>query len=95
MDELTITVTIAGRPFRMTIPKSEEEVIRKAAKLINEKIKEYSGAYAFKDTQDLLSMVSLEFATNALDKESRFVEFDQKLVDNLKEINNILSDNLQ
>ena len=38
MDELAITVKIADRPYRMTVKAEEEEVIRKAARLINEKI---------------------------------------------------------
>jgi cell division protein ZapA len=59
MDELTITVTIAERPYRLTIKRSEEEIIRKAANEINKKIKFYSENYAYNDRQDLMAMFTL------------------------------------
>jgi cell division protein ZapA (FtsZ GTPase activity inhibitor) len=69
MEEFTITVTIADRIYRLTIERKEEETVRKAARLIEEKIKEYANNYAFKDKQDLLAMVALHFSTNALNQE--------------------------
>ena len=57
MDELAITVKIADRPYRMTVKAEEEEVIRKAARLINEKTTEYANTYAFNDNQDLLARI--------------------------------------
>ena len=42
MEELTISVAIADRPYRLTIKRSEEELIRKAANEINKNIKYYS-----------------------------------------------------
>jgi cell division protein ZapA (FtsZ GTPase activity inhibitor) len=69
MEEFTITVTIADRIYRLTIERKEEETVRKAARLIEEKIKEYANNYAFKDKQDLLAMVALHFSTNSLNEE--------------------------
>ena len=92
MDELTISVTIADRPYRIRIKKEEEERIRKAAKLINERIKQYSENYAFKDRQDLIAMVSLEFANSSLLYEGKVNNNDQQFVEKLTEIDNILSD---
>ena len=69
MEEFTITVTIADRIYRLTIERKEEETVRKAARLIEEKIKEYANNYAFKDKQDLLAMVALHFTTNSLNQE--------------------------
>ena len=92
MDELTISVTIADRPYRIRIKKEEEERIRKAAKLINERIKQYSENYAFKDRQDLIAMVSLEFANSSLLYEGKVNNNDQQFVEKLTEIDNILSE---
>ena len=92
MDELTISVTIADRPYRIRIKKDEEERIRKAAKLINERIKQYSENYAFKDRQDLIAMVSLEFANSSLLYEGKVNNNDQQFVEKLTEIDNILSE---
>ena len=57
MEELTITVNIADRPYRLKIKREEEEIIRKAVKEIEHRIKEYSEHFAFNDKQDLMAMV--------------------------------------
>ena len=63
MDEFTITVQIAERPYRLKIVREEEEIVRQAVKEINEKIRGYSNTYAFNDKQDLLAMTALHFGT--------------------------------
>ncbi len=90
MDELTISVKIADRPYRMTVRQEEEEVIRKAARLINEKIREYANTYAFNDHQDLLSMVSLWFATSALKAEGKAGTESDELMSGLKALEQVL-----
>ena len=92
MDELTISVKIADRPYKMTVKVEEEEVIRKAARLINEKIKEYANTYAFNDSQDLLSMVSLWFATTSLKAENTFHSDNTDLIDGLQTLEKLLSE---
>jgi cell division protein ZapA (FtsZ GTPase activity inhibitor) len=68
MDEmLSINVTIADRPYPMRIKRSEEEKIRKAAKIINERIVQYQQRYTGKDNQDFLAMSSLQFAIQVLE----------------------------
>ena len=94
MDKLTISVTIADRPYRLKIQKEEEERVRKAAKNINERIKQYSENYAFNDRQDLLAMVSLEFANSSMVFENQITDTDQKAKEKLTEIDNILSEHL-
>lgn len=63
MSELSIRVSIAGRVYPLTIERSEEEGVRKAAKYIEEKINELKNEYAVNDVQDYLAMVTLELAT--------------------------------
>lgn len=94
MGELTITVNIADRPYRLKIQAEEEEFIRKASKLINEKIKEYSNLYAFNDRQDLLSMVVLHFATSTLNVEKEKGSNESLIIDKLVELNRKLADQL-
>ncbi len=95
MDELTISVTIADRPYRLNIRKEEEERIRKAAKMINEKIKQYSENYAFNDRQDLLAMVSLEFANSSLVFENKLSNTENHFVEKLSQIDEVLSSNIE
>ncbi len=56
-------IVIADRSYRLKIAVSDEEVVRKTIKLINEKIVEYKTNFSGKDMQDYVSMVLLWFAT--------------------------------
>jgi cell division protein ZapA (FtsZ GTPase activity inhibitor) len=78
MNELSISLPIADRSYRLAIDKGHEELFRKAAKLIDKRMKDYSGSYAYKDKQDLLAMVALEYATG-------YLQNDQLLSDNESE----------
>ncbi|MEJ5303934.1 MAG: cell division protein ZapA [Bacteroidales bacterium] len=62
MNEITITVTLADRNYRLTVKKEEEELVRKAALEVNQRLKKYSEQYSYTDYQDLLAMISLEMA---------------------------------
>jgi cell division protein ZapA len=94
MDELTITVQIADRPYRLKIPKEEEEVVRKAVKLISEKINEYSSDYAFNDRQDLLAMVTVHFAVAAKKMDEEHNHEKEKLTNSLGDIESKLTEYL-
>jgi cell division protein ZapA (FtsZ GTPase activity inhibitor) len=74
MDELSISLPIAERSYRLAIDKVHEELFRNAAKLIDKRIKDYSGSYAYKDKQDLLAMVALEYATGYLQNDQLLSE---------------------
>jgi cell division protein ZapA len=60
-DKIRINLNIAERVYPLKIKREEEENIRKAAKLINEKIEYYKTKYEKRDIQDALSMVTLQF----------------------------------
>ncbi|MCF8228547.1 MAG: cell division protein ZapA [Bacteroidales bacterium] len=91
MEELTISVKIAERPYRLTITKEEEEFVRKAAKQINDRMKDFSDHYAYKDKQDLLAMVSLLFGTKALKYEALEEKEKSRFSERLAEIDKLLS----
>ena len=76
MSELSIKVNIGGRSYPLTIKRSEEEKIRNAASKINENLKELKNNYAVIDTQDLLAMTVLQYATDSVSTNNT-VEFDQ------------------
>jgi len=93
MSQLSIKVNIAGRTYPLTIERSEEEMIRKAADNINASINDLKENYAVKDIQDLLAMTALQLSTksNTISKE---VE-DDKVSDELIALNEELSDFLE
>ena len=49
---ITINVWISGRSYRIKINPNEEELVRKAVKVADEKVMEMRNAYAGKDDQD-------------------------------------------
>lgn len=68
MSEFSINVNIAGRTYPLTIQRSEEEYVRKAAQAINDNVKHLQQNYAVKDSQDLLAMTALEYSSELLVK---------------------------
>ena len=91
MDELAITVSIANRQYKLSIDKNTEEFVRKASKKIDDKIKEYTNLYSYKDYQDLLAMIALEFTTMALNYEDVIENSQTKLEEKILSIDDLLA----
>ncbi len=70
----------------------EEEIIRRAAKLINDRIKEYQENYAVRDKQDLLSMSVLHYATAALKAEKKVIHEDTSVAEKVYQLDQLLTD---
>lgn len=71
MDEtFTINLYIAEKHYPLRIKRSEEELVRKAAKLINDKIAQYRGLYNVEEAglelRDLLAMAACQIAIEAI-----------------------------
>lgn len=94
MNDFLITVRIADREYRLKIDKKEEEIVRQAAKQINENIKTYAENFEFKDKQDLLAMVVMQYAFKSIKLEEQVSFQENQLFEKLEEINNVLSEKL-
>ncbi|HJX70665.1 MAG TPA: cell division protein ZapA [Bacteroidales bacterium] len=92
-DKLSIKVNVADRFYPLKIDSKDEEKIRKAARLINEKVLLYKQRYSDKDTQDFLAMAALQYVTKVLDYEMQ--DTDASLVQNLKELDEELAEYLK
>jgi len=68
-DKLSIRVNVADRYYPLRVDPSDEERIRKAARLINDKVLQYKQRYNDKDVQDFLAMAALQFVIKALEGE--------------------------
>jgi cell division protein ZapA len=62
-DLVAISAFIGDRSYRVKINQSDEEVVRRTLKAINDKIVEFKTEFAGKDMQDYISMVLLWYAT--------------------------------
>ena len=62
-DFIAISAFIGDRSYRVKINPTDEEVVRKTLKTINDKIIEFKTQYAGKDMQDYIAMVLIWYAT--------------------------------
>jgi Cell division protein ZapA len=67
MSELIpVNIVIADRTYRIKTHTTDEEVIRKTVKMINDKLFEFKAQFAGKDMQDYLAMVIIWYATQSV-----------------------------
>ncbi|MGE6221226.1 cell division protein ZapA [Nubsella zeaxanthinifaciens] len=91
MGEISIKITIADRIYPLKVSMEEEEIVRRAAKIINERIKDYQENYAVRDKQDLLSMAVLHYATAVLKTEHKVQHQDTTVADKVEELDSLLN----
>jgi cell division protein ZapA (FtsZ GTPase activity inhibitor) len=82
MSEVNIKVEIAGSIFPLKVNAEDEQNIKEAVDLINNKIAEFEKNYAIKDKKDVLAMVMLQLVAQ-LYKQANTAE---KELSNLKEL---------
>jgi len=61
-DPIRIKVAIGGRTYPLTIPRNEEEQVRKAVALLQTTVGRFEERYAVGDKQDALAMAALQMA---------------------------------
>ena len=92
-DEISIKVNIADVVYPLKVFTEDEPNIRKAAKLINEKIRNYRDDYQLADKANLLSMVALQFAVEVIQLNDKNLIEDRNITSDIAEISQILSEN--
>ena len=70
---IPVNILIGDRTYRIKILPSDEEVVRKTLKIINDKIFEFRSQFAGKDMQDYISMVLIWYATQPQSDQSNDV----------------------
>lgn len=79
----------------MKISGDDQDLVQKAAKLIEQKIKEFEKAYAVKDKQDVLAMCALQFVVEKLKLEAKPAVEDESVAEKLEELEKFVSDYLK
>ena len=96
-DTFTINLYIADKHYPLRIKRSEEELVRRAAKLINDKIALYRGHFNVDDSdlelKDLLAMAACQIAIQALKAEER--TDNSPIAESIIQLNKELEDFLQ
>ncbi|MBS1544932.1 MAG: cell division protein ZapA [Bacteroidetes bacterium] len=91
MDELSIKIKIADREYPMKVKRDEEERVRAAGKLINEKLKSYREQFGLDDKQDLLAMTAFDCLIEKLTAEESTTAVDQSVVEKIGHLNQMVS----
>ncbi|MDD2491769.1 MAG: cell division protein ZapA [Bacteroidales bacterium] len=91
MSELqSIQISIADRYYPLKIALQDEEKIRSAVKIINEKVDLYRKRFTNRDIQDALSITLLQFVIRLIEAEQR--EESTHIVEEIQNISNLLDE---
>mgnify|MGYP003291741934 FL=1 len=94
MDEdIRIEIDIANRKYKVNINENDKEIFNKASEIVNETLKRYASTYSYKDNQDLLAMVLLQYMTSYIRLQQRNTESNNKEIENrLTELDKYLTE---
>ncbi|MCF6170305.1 MAG: cell division protein ZapA [Bacteroidales bacterium] len=90
-----IKLTIAGRPYRMSVNREEEQIVRRASESLNKTIIAYSKSFEYKDSQDLFAMIALQSVANSIRLEDEKSFRERELEDKLLEIDTLLVSHIE
>ena len=93
-DNKQITVLIAGRPYPLKIQSSDESVIRRIVRDVNETVNRFQLTYPNRDKQDCLAMTALALSVD-LDKAKQAAKSDPELPEQLAHLDELLDELLR
>lgn len=94
MEELSIKIKIADREYPMKVKRDDEERVRMASRLINEKIKSYREQFGIDDKQDLLAMVAFDSLVEKMATEETHQLVDQTVFEKVTHLNHLVSQSI-
>ncbi len=92
MNELSVNINIAGRIYPLQINADEEEIVRAAGKLVNDKLQSYAEQFSLRDNQDGLAMFAIEIATQYEKLIAQMKKDDKQIGTQLAHLNELLKD---
>ena len=78
-EKIKVTIQVAQRPITIVIQKEWEHYFREAEKVINESFLAFAKKWNYKDQQDLLSKILVDFVVKWLADEERLKAYDEEL----------------
>ncbi len=95
MGDLSIKIKIGDREYPMKVKPEEEERVRLAGRLLNDKLKNFREHFKIDDKQDLLSMIAFDAQAGLLKSEHSKVDLLKKFDDKIAELDDLLSRTLK
>ncbi|MCA8832692.1 cell division protein ZapA [Hymenobacter pini] len=90
MTELSIKIRVADRDYPMRVSPQDEERLRLAGRLLNERLKEFREQYGIQDKQDLLAMIALSTMADRLKVSKEKDGTDAALTERLTRLDELL-----
>jgi cell division protein ZapA len=94
MEELSIKIRIADRDYPMTVKRDDEERVRMASRLINEKLRSYREQFGIDDKQDLLAMVAFDSLVEKMTSEEGYQLVEQTVTEKVNHLNQLVSQSI-
>jgi cell division protein ZapA len=94
MDDLSIKIKIADREYSMKVKKYDEERVRTAGRLVNERLKTYKEQFEIDDKQDLLAMVAFDCVVDKMTVEEAHQVIDQTVFAKVHQLNQLVSQSI-
>jgi cell division protein ZapA len=94
MEELSIKIRIADRDYPMTVKRDDEERVRMASRLINEKLRSYRDQFGIDDKQDLLAMVAFDSLVEKMTSEESYQLVEQTVQEKVNHLNHLVSQSI-
>lgn len=94
MGVLSIKIRIGDRDYPMKVDESEEEMLRMAGKMLNERLRSFREQYQIDNTQDLLAMLAFDGLVNELKNKQTAAQTENQLAERINYINSIISKSL-
>ena len=91
MSELSIKLRIGNREYPMRIRVEDEERIRRAGRILNEKAQTYKERFGIDDQQDLLAMVAFDCQNEKMKDDEGKSEGDTSTIEKIKNLNQLIS----
>lgn len=91
MTELSIKLKLGNREYPMKVKAEDEERIRRAGKILNERIKSYRDQFGIDDHQDLLAMVAFDCLVEKMKSEEKSGSVDQASLDQIRNLSQLIN----
>jgi len=95
MGEIAIRIRIGDREYPMKVEADDEEQIRKAARMVNDKLRQYKDRFGTNDKQDLLAMVAFDAFMEKIDHEKARYCTEAVVSERIGNLNKLLNRALQ
>ena len=78
----------------MKVKRTDEERVRTAGRLINEKLRSYREQFGIDDKQDLIAMVAFDCLVDKMAADETHQVIDQTVFEKVKQLNHLVSQSI-